>query len=62
MITLSIDLTEEQAEDMVADIQDSLDEGDEWNPELTFQRDNAEMIEQNLSFQIRHGDHYYNNL
>jgi len=62
MITLSIDMTEEQAEEMVASIQDALEEDEPWTPELTFQPEDAENIQKNLKFQVRHSDHYYENL
>lgn len=55
-------MTDEQAEEMVASIQDALDEEESWTPELTFQPEDAESIQTNLKFQVRHGDHYYENL
>lgn len=62
MITLSIDMTEDQAEEMVDSIQDALDEDEAWKPEFTFQPEDAENIQRNLRFQVRHNDHYYENL
>lgn len=62
MITLSIDMTEEQAEEMVASIQDALDEDEEWNPEFTFQPEDAENIQKHLKYQVRHSEQHYENL
>lgn len=62
MITLSINLTEEQAEEMVDSIQKSLDADEAWEPRLTFQPEDAERIQTNLEFQVNITDAHYDDL
>lgn len=51
MITLSMDLTEEQARAMIESI-DSVEEGERWEPELSFQCEDAQQIRRYLLAQV----------
>lgn len=62
MITLSIDISEDQAQAMIESIDDALEDGETWEPEFLFEEENAESIRQNLRFQLNHSDKYYEDL